>query len=98
MIMLANLSLIELDVVHFFLERELFLLRFYGLKSTSIFNFVMGKEKQAEKLLSNVTSCVDVDGLKTVYMFLHNKINFSLSVFFSSITGKYFFSSHGTEK
>lgn len=44
MIMLANLSLIEPDVVHsVLLKRELFLLRFYSLKSTSIFDFVIKK-------------------------------------------------------
>lgn len=85
MIMLANLSLIELDVVHCFLKRELFLLRFYGLKSTSIFNSVI---ENRTACLANNTSCVDVDGLNfkgslsvCLYggcMFLYNKINFSL--------------------
>lgn len=46
MIMLANLSLIEPDVVHFFLKRELFLLRFYGLKSTFVFDFVIEKRQK----------------------------------------------------
>lgn len=99
MIMSANLSLMEPDVVHFstLLKRECFLLRFHGLSLISA-SILLRRNCFTAK---HTKSMLD-DGLKTVPVSLRNKINFCLYNFFSFLSflsrENEFFSSHGTEK